>query len=411
MDGPLRTIGVLLVALITGCDEGDDGGLCHDVDCSGHGECAIVSGSWVRCSCDEGFRADGLACVPGAVDGDADIDADVDADADADTDADQDADGDAWDYAAGCAGGATEERWAVSAVVGGELVSYLTGRDCAAPVEVCRGCYVASISPSGQRAIVVRPTAGGARLDDRLGLLDLDPLAAEPTDIGRQGTNPVWLDDDSFYYVGLGDLPCYLGGTTAERVEIRLWVEGSARDAVLGYRPRRSWVTCCLLPSRDGSRLAFQESVEVPCENYSFILSILAIGDPLPDGPFVTDEAGPDFPFALLPAGDGFLVQRFQHGGDPVSRLYAVPFEGWPLPVLSVSLATSMDRALLPGVVQADWPSCASQGRLGPACEYYCRLDTDGRWHRMSLTAREPLEAIDCSAVGAEARITAVWQR
>ncbi len=49
---------------ISGC--GDDSGSsdpCKDVDCSGHGRCAVTTEDTAVCLCDPGYRSEGLACV------------------------------------------------------------------------------------------------------------------------------------------------------------------------------------------------------------------------------------------------------------------------------------------------------------------------------------------------------------
>ncbi len=63
---------------------------CYGADCSGHGRC-VSEGGAAHCVCEEGYHAEGLACVPHATDGDADTDVDGDADVDSDGDADSDA--------------------------------------------------------------------------------------------------------------------------------------------------------------------------------------------------------------------------------------------------------------------------------------------------------------------------------
>ncbi len=65
---------------------------CEGVDCSGHGECVVVSPDTIRCVCDPGYDAVGLSCEPAAPDGDGDSDIDVDSDIDSDADSDADSD-------------------------------------------------------------------------------------------------------------------------------------------------------------------------------------------------------------------------------------------------------------------------------------------------------------------------------
>ena len=65
---------------------------CEGVTCSSHGICYESEEGTATCLCEQGFTADGEACVPIAADGDADADLDADADADADADDDHDAD-------------------------------------------------------------------------------------------------------------------------------------------------------------------------------------------------------------------------------------------------------------------------------------------------------------------------------
>ena len=64
---------------------------CEGLACSGHGACGSEDGT-ARCDCDDGYHAEGLACIADASDGDADTDADGDADGDGDIDADSDSD-------------------------------------------------------------------------------------------------------------------------------------------------------------------------------------------------------------------------------------------------------------------------------------------------------------------------------
>ncbi len=74
-------------------DGDSDGDPCATVDCSGHGECGVFGGE-PRCVCDDGYRAEGLNCVPESTDGDADADSDIESDRDLDHDIDGDADRD-----------------------------------------------------------------------------------------------------------------------------------------------------------------------------------------------------------------------------------------------------------------------------------------------------------------------------
>ena len=93
---------VVWFATIGACGSGGNLPLdpCDGVDCSGHGDCAVIHGA-AQCACDEDYVPEGLACVPVVTDGDADGDVDNetapdgDADADEETSPDGDADADA----------------------------------------------------------------------------------------------------------------------------------------------------------------------------------------------------------------------------------------------------------------------------------------------------------------------------
>lgn len=51
----------LLVGACGGAGAGT--GPCAKVDCSGHGQCAVIGGTEAACVCDSGYQASGLACV------------------------------------------------------------------------------------------------------------------------------------------------------------------------------------------------------------------------------------------------------------------------------------------------------------------------------------------------------------
>ena len=87
---PLINVVVAALAL-TSCqglfEDRDSSDPCTGVDCSGHGECVLVSeGSRAACVCDDDFVVEELECVPDGAGGDGDADTDSDSDADADTD-------------------------------------------------------------------------------------------------------------------------------------------------------------------------------------------------------------------------------------------------------------------------------------------------------------------------------------
>ncbi len=59
----IRSMTVLLAALLTlSCGNGGED-LCKDITCSDHGQCQVEDDQAV-CVCDAGFKADGLECVP-----------------------------------------------------------------------------------------------------------------------------------------------------------------------------------------------------------------------------------------------------------------------------------------------------------------------------------------------------------
>ena len=64
---------------------------CVGVSCSGHGRC-VSDGDNAGCVCDDGYRAEGLSCVPVGADGDADVDGDDEQDIDSDADSGLDGD-------------------------------------------------------------------------------------------------------------------------------------------------------------------------------------------------------------------------------------------------------------------------------------------------------------------------------
>jgi len=376
---------------------------------------AVVAALLVSCSLLTPFELRNLGAADAAGDSDADGDGSVDAAGDVEHDGDAtDADVEPWEPLAGCTRDVTEERWLVAVWQDAAIRGLVTDRDCANPVELCSDCVPVGISPSGKRALVLRPTADLWRLEDEIALIDLDEEEPRIQPLGVQGALPAWADDETFFFVAARSLdgPCDVTGGQVEMTELRRFDMLTKTHAPVGDEVRRAWRNGFPVPSdvTDATpRVAFGFEGSNKCEHFSLAITIRDVGTGRDKVLGWTVENKHDFPVGRLPDGSGFLVQHGVSFAVGESKIYAVHFDGRSESLLD-SVDSGLSYSLLADVALAEWPDCGTVRRLGPACELYCRETGTGSWLRHDLLS-EVATPVECGFPHDTMRIMDVWQR
>lgn len=300
----------------------------------------------------------------------------------------------------------------MATLVEGEMRSHLTGRGCAEPRELCRGCLVTGISPGGRLGLVERLQGERWPLDDQIGTIDLTAPGAAVEWLDLQGGLATFVDETSFVYLARNTPEaCIMGGGGEGDVSDlrRHWLP-DGRDELLAAELRRAWMTCCPTASPDGRFVAAETGSPAPCGEEAWWVSLLDVGaGRWRYAPWAVDDE-PDFVFGLLPDGSGFLVQTVHFVAESLweSKVYAVEWTGH-----GELLVSGLDghHHLDPEFREATgyfWPGCVAVRRLGPSCEYYCKGHA-GAWWRRRIGDAEP-EAVDCPGFERPFRIVDVWQ-
>lgn len=331
-------------------------------------------------------------------------------DGDGGVDAPSDADDEPWDPLAGCTGTFTEERWLVAAEAGGELVGYLTERDCSDPIELCVGCAPTSFSPSGRTALGLVPAPEPTHLGDSVVLIDVAAPAPTVEPVGVLGFLPTWETESAFYYVaGTADRPpCAEVGGTPEAYEIRRHDLLTGEDVAVGEPARRAREGGFPAVATSARALGVGVDISYRCSERVFALAVIDLATSTQW--FVDWTAGPDdeVPIGTLPDESGFLAQRVETAPG-VSRIYAVPFSSEQSVPILAAVAGSAEYSLSNGQMVGRWHACGSARRIGPACDLLC-VDDAGVWSRVPLRGGDP-EPVSCDVPGNDPRVMDIWQR